>query len=101
MLTMTDTTYTLSKSSSLKDPIWGFSWSNPNISDEVLIRKALIGVRFTTILQACLDFGLDHVRKQWGIVAQDSEPMSIRTRSLVNDILGNITEGFSNAKSLD
>jgi hypothetical protein len=99
---MTDPANLVRKSHSLRDAEWGLCWSNSGISDEVLVRKALISGGFTLILQACLEFGLDYVKTQWGIVSQqaleDSELKSIRTRSLVNDILENITEGFSKAK---
>jgi hypothetical protein len=100
---MTDPANLVRKSPSLRDAEWGLCWSNSGISDEVLVRKALISGGFTLILQACLEFGLDYVKTQWDIVSQqapeDSELKSIRTRSLVNDILGNITEGFSKARS--
>jgi hypothetical protein len=99
---MTDTADFLSKSNSLNDAKWGLCWSNSGISDEVLVRKSLISGGFTVILQACLEFGLDYVKTQWDIVTQhvgeDSELKSIRTRSLVNDILENTTEGFSKAR---
>lgn len=99
---MTDTADFLSKSNSLNDAKWGLCWSNSGISDEVLVRKALISGGFTVILQACLEFGLDYVKTQWDIVTQhfgeDSELTSIRTRSLVNYILEKITEGFSKAR---
>jgi hypothetical protein len=90
-----------SPSLSLRDAEWGLCWSNSGISDDVLVRKALISGGFTLILQACLEFGLDYVKIQWDILSQqapeDSELKSIRTRSLVNDILENIDEGFSKA----
>lgn len=100
---MTDPVDLSGKSNSLKDSKWGLCWSNPDISDEVLVRKALISGGFTVILQACLEFGLDYVRTQWDIVVQhageDSALTSIRTQSLVNEILENITEGFTKARS--
>ena len=86
------------KSINLRDPSWGLAWSNPAITDEVLIRKALLTERFSVILQACLDFGIDRVREQWAIISQEPELMSSRTCSLVGDILGNISTGFSQAR---
>jgi len=100
---MTDAADLFGIGDSLRDPKWGLCWSNSGISDEVLVRKALISGGFTVILMACLEFGLDYVRTEWDIVVQhvgdDSELTSIRTRSLVNEILDNITEGFSKAGS--
>lgn len=98
---MIDAAHPLDQSDSLRNPKWGLCWSNSDISDDVLIRKALVSGRFSVILQACLEFGLDHVKAQWDIVAQGVSEAprltTIRTRSLVNDILANITEGFSRA----
>lgn len=100
---MTDAAHPVDQSESLRNPKWGLCWSNSGISDDVLIRKVLVSGRFSVILQACLEFGLDHVKAQWDIVAKDvtEDPRltSIRTRSLVNDILANIAEGFSRAGS--
>lgn len=82
------------KSTSLKDPRWGLSWSNPNINNQTLIQKALTTARFGAILQACLDFGIDDVEKQWDMIAEDSN-----SQSLVSDILTNIAEGFAHAQT--
>lgn len=84
---------------SLRDPQWGFAWSNQNIADDVLIRKALAAGRFTAILQACLEFGMDRVQLQWPIVAQDPELTTPAIRNLVNDILRNIAKGLSHAET--
>lgn len=89
----------LEHKSRLRDSKWGLAWSNSAITDEVLIRKALVTGRFSVILQACLDFGLDRVRSQWTVVSQDSEMTSLMTRQLINDIINNITKGFSNVKA--
>ncbi|MDD2880288.1 MAG: hypothetical protein PHQ58_07605 [Rhodoferax sp.] len=100
---MTDAAELFGIGDSLRDPKWGLCWSNSGISDEVLVRKALISGGFTVILMACLEFGLDYVRTQWEVVDQhvgdNSELISIRTRSLVNEILDNIAEGFCKARS--
>ena len=85
------------KSVSLRDPSRSLTWSNPDISDEVLIRKALITGRFSFILQACLEFGLDAVRAQWSVVVQDPELTNPVIRALVGDILDNIARGFAQA----
>lgn len=81
----------------LRDPSWGLAWSNPSISDDTLIRKALTTGRFSVILQACLDYGLERVRQQWSRVLQHPELTSPKLRWLTGDILDNISQGFSQA----
>lgn len=82
----------------LRDPQSGLVWSNQDVSDDVLIRKALVTGRFSLILQACLDYGIERVREQWDVVLQDPELTSPMIRSLTGDILDNIATGFSQAK---
>jgi hypothetical protein len=82
----------------LKDPKWMLAWSNPDIGDEVLIRKALMTARFTTILQACLDFGVTRVEEQWAILSRDPELSARTVPCLINDILDNIEKGFAHVQ---
>ena len=82
----------------LKDPKWMLAWSNPNIDDDVLIRKALLTARFRAILQACLEFGHARVESQWVLTSQDPDLRGHSTRGLVNDILANIRQGLSHAQ---
>lgn len=79
----------------LRDAKWMLAWSNPNIDDDVLIRKALLSARFSAILQACLDFGVARVAAQWVSISQDRPVCA----NLVSDILANIERGRANAQS--
>lgn len=82
----------------LKDPKWMLAWSNPEIGNEVLIRKALLTARFATILQACLDFGVAPVAEQWSVLTREPELSARALPGLVNDILTNIKQGFAHAQ---
>lgn len=79
----------------LRDPKWMLAWSNPSINDDVLIRKALLTARFSTILQACLEFGISRVTTQWQMVSGEVA----HSTGLVNDILSNIRRGFEHAQA--
>jgi transcriptional regulator with XRE-family HTH domain len=81
----------------LRDPAWGLAWSNPDVQDEVLVRKALLTGGFTVILQSTLDFGLPNVMAQWEILRNSAEAPGPKTQELVCEILGNIEQGFSHA----
>jgi hypothetical protein len=81
----------------LRDPVRGLAWSNPQVSDEVLINKALLGGGFTVILQAAVEFGLPRIQAQWRALLAGQEAPGVRTRELVNEILDNIEQGFEHA----
>lgn len=61
------------KRTSLADPSRGLVWSNPNVSDEVLVRLALRHGAYHFVLDAVLDFGLAYVRQQWLLMLQDED----------------------------
>ncbi len=79
----------------------GLVWSNSQASDEVWIRAALLHPRFHTILDACIEFGLERVRHEWQVLTQEAAPEVSRVASEVNRILQHIAEGFADAQTRD
>ncbi len=47
--------------------------SNPNVSDEVLVRLALKHGAYHFVLDAVLDFGLAYVWQQWLLMLEDED----------------------------
>jgi hypothetical protein len=76
-------------------------WSNSQASDAVWIRAALLRPRFHTILDACLEFGLDRVRDEWEALLSDAAPEAQHAASEVNRMLRHIAEGFADAQAGD
>ena len=94
-----ETAVPIKRRSSLADPVWGLAWSNPNLSDEVLVRNALAKGTFLVILEAVLEHGMAFVRTQWNLMLRSDEPPSLQVQSNVRRILGNIERGISNAQT--
>ncbi len=77
----------------------GLVWSNSRASDTIWIRAALLRPRFHTILDACLEFGLDRVRDEWNAVVRENTAEPPRLASEVNRMLQHIAEGFADAQT--
>ena len=79
----------------------GLVWSNSQASEAVLIRSALLRPRFHTILDACLEFGLERVHYEWDVLTGEAEPEAQRVEAEVARILNHIAEGFADAQTGD
>jgi hypothetical protein len=77
----------------------GLVWSNPNADDSTHIRASLLRPRFRLLLDIALEFGLDHVRKEWSELQKDDSREVVRAREPVGRILSNIEKGFALAAS--
>jgi hypothetical protein len=77
----------------------GLVWSHSHASEFVLIRAALLKPRFHTILDACIEFGLDRVCGEWEVLLRDAAPEAERVRGEVTRILQHIREGFADAQT--
>lgn len=55
----------------LAHPSRGLVWSNPDVSDEVLVRRALASASPDLIKEAILDFGLPYVAARWDEIKDD------------------------------
>ena len=79
----------------------GLVWSNSQASGSVCIRAALLRPRFHTILDACLEFGLERVRYEWEVLTSAAAPEAQRVAPEVIRMLRHIAEGFADAQAGD
>lgn len=70
------------------------AWSNPNVSDEVLIRKALLSGYFTIILDAVRSFGLDQVKNLWILMQDEEEKIDTRILKMTSVSIKDIEYGY-------
>jgi hypothetical protein len=78
----------------------GLVWSNSRAGDSVWIRAALMEPRFSTLLDACLEFGMERVRHEWAALKREPDDAEVAgIASEVDRILKNITEGFADAQA--
>lgn len=75
----------------------GLVWSNPNASDSVHIRAALLRPRFGQLLDIAVEFGLERVRQEWRALQSDRTREVERARPPGERILRHLEEGFTRA----
>jgi hypothetical protein len=89
--------------SSGPSPFWlnhrGIAWSNPEASDSVRIRAALLRPRFELLLDLAVAFGLNRLSEEWSFLEADPTPEVERARPFVHRILLHIEKGFSRASA--
>ncbi|NDP59683.1 MAG: hypothetical protein GZ090_10030 [Oxalobacteraceae bacterium] len=72
-------------------------WSNPNASDTIFIRHALLQPRFTVLLDAAVAFGMDVLYAEWNsLLADDGEEVR-RATPVTQRMLNNIQNGYEQA----
>jgi hypothetical protein len=79
----------------------GLVWSNPEADDAAHIGAALLRPRFDRLLDIALEFGLERLRHEWGLLLEEDTSQARRARPWVERILKNIGEGLSRAASWD
>lgn len=77
----------------LKHP--GLVWSNPEASDAVRIRAALLRPSFSCLLDIAVVFGLDRVKAEWDYLMEEPTPECERARPIVERIFRNIEKGIA------
>lgn len=77
----------------------GLVWSNPDASDAVHIRAALLRPQFDRLLSIALEFGLSRLEQEWHELLKEQTVEAGRARASVDRILANIDEGFARAAS--
>jgi hypothetical protein len=77
----------------------GLVWSNPDASDAVRIRAALLRPRFNRLLDIAVEFGMERLRQEWAELQNDDTLEVARARGPVERILTNIEKGFALASS--
>ena len=79
----------------------GLVWSNPEASEEIYIRQALLKPRFTQLFSMAEDFGVNALKREWAILKAD--PISVReverVAPEVERILQNMETGIALAKA--
>lgn len=84
--------------SSFRERHPGLVWSSPDADVATLIRVALLHPRFHTLLEACLEFGLGRVVREWETVRERAPEEAGRVRGEVDRMLRHIAEGFGDAQ---
>ena len=78
-------------------PIWkeypGLVWSNPNASDTVRIRAALVRPHFDLFLDLAQVFGLERLQREWAIVASEDDVEVGRARPETERLLAQLAKG--------
>lgn len=73
------------------------AWSNPNASNDILLRRALVNPEFRTLLAAALEFGVDMVVREWQSLKAEGEAEVLRAMPVTERILRNICNGYQQA----
>lgn len=77
----------------------GLVWSNPDASDDVFIRAALVRPRFLQLLDIVEKFGIERVEEQWRILELEGSEEARRAIDTVERILRNIHRGMAVASA--
>jgi hypothetical protein len=77
----------------------GLVWCNPEASDAVRIRVALLRPRFDRLLAIALEFGTARVKAEWTELLDEKTDEVHRAGNSVRRILANIEKGFGRAAS--
>ena len=82
---------------SLRDRYPGLVPSNPQASEEIYIRTALLRPRFSQLFSMALDFGVNALKEQWAILKADPECCREVQRATpeVERILRNMEKGIA------
>lgn len=71
----------------------GLVWSNPDASDEVMIRAALLRPRFSQILEIALEFSVGRVEHEWSVLRDEGTAEARRAAPVVERIISNVRRG--------
>jgi len=77
-----------------RDKYKALVWSNREADDAVFIRRALLQSRFTVVLDAAKEFGLDRIENEWAKLATENTDEFARAAKLTDRILKNIRHGY-------
>ncbi|MGN6234077.1 MAG: helix-turn-helix domain-containing protein [Trinickia sp.] len=72
-------------------------WSNRDADDAIYIRRALVDPRFTTLLDAAREFGVDTLEHEWEVLMATPSPETRRAHQATTRILRNIRRGYEQA----
>jgi transcriptional regulator with XRE-family HTH domain len=72
-------------------------WSNRGADDAIYIRRALVDPRFTTLLDAAREFGVDRLEREWEVLMAAPSTEARRAQQATTRILRNIRRGYEQA----
>lgn len=72
-------------------------WSNRGADDAIYIRRALVDPRFTTLLDAAREFGVDRLEREWEVLMATPSTEARRAQQATTRILRNIRRGYEQA----
>lgn len=75
----------------------GLVWSNPDATDAVHIRAALLHPRFSQLLAIAAEFGPPRLSREWAALSAEMPAETNRVRPAVERALRNIEKGFADA----
>lgn len=73
------------------------AWSNKHVSDDVLIRRALIKPGFHLLLDAVIEFGIDRVATAWAQLKSERNDEVLRAEPITERLLKHIRHGYQQA----
>lgn len=73
------------------------AWSNKNVSDDVLIRRALVKPSFRLLLDAAIEFGIEKLSMEWARLKSDGAEEVARAAPVTERILRHIEDGYQQA----
>lgn len=65
-------------------------WSNPEASDELYIRKALLTGQIAVLTDAVAEYGIDRVTHEWSLLTAENAAETRQVRAITERILTNI-----------
>lgn len=72
-------------------------WSNSRADDDIVLRAALLSPHFDIVLDACVTFGIEKVKAEWGLLEREGTRESKRAAPAITRMLRNIERGFHDA----
>jgi transcriptional regulator with XRE-family HTH domain len=73
------------------------AWTNPNASNDILLRRALVNPEFRTLLDAATEFGVEKITREWEILKAEGDDETLRATPVTDRILRNISNGYQQA----
>lgn len=82
---------------SFRDQYHWLAWANPNASDEILLRQALVKPEFRTLLDAAIEYGVSKITSEWELLKTEGDVETLRAMPVTDRILRNICNGYQQA----
>lgn len=73
------------------------AWSNKDVSDDVLMRRALVNPSFRRLLDAAVEFGIDRLATVWRQLKADGADEALKAAPVTERVLRHIEYGYQQA----